>query len=149
METSYAVPLICGLLAILFGGFAVHRWKRRVESADAFRETILHELQGVYPKDTAWSDVGGHYVKIKNSVDTVKTAAEKFAVVLSNKRKVEFKHAVESYREHSLNINHRASYKHAVEVKLLETADAKDSPDNQLINDIELMLSYTRSREFR
>ena len=145
MEISYAVPLICCLLAILFGGFAVHRWKRRVESADTFGETILHELQGVYPKDTAWSDVGGQYVKIKNSVDTVKTAAEKFAVVLSNKRKVEFKKAVETYCEHALNINHRASYAHA----LLKTADAKNSPDNQLINDIELMLSFTRSREFR
>ncbi|MGX9725875.1 MAG: hypothetical protein ACTFAK_00730 [Candidatus Electronema sp. VV] len=149
MEISYAVSLICCLLAILFGGFAVHRWKRRVESADAFRETILHELQGVYPKDTGWSDVGGQYVKIKNSIDTVKIAAEKFAVVLSNKSKVEFKQAVESYCEHTLNINRRTSLAHAVAVELLKTADAKDSPVNQLINDIELMLSFTRLSGFR
>lgn len=148
MEISYAVPLICCLLVILFG-FAVHRWKRRVESADAFRETILHKLQGVYPKDTAWSDVGGQYVKIKNSIDTVKTAAEKFAAVLANNHRVKFKKAVESYCEHALSINFGTSFKHAVEVQLLNTTDAENSHDNQLMNDIEVMLSFTRLRGFR
>jgi hypothetical protein len=141
MDITTAITLICGLLAILVT-VDVPIWQRRVAAADTFRQTILNELEGIYPKHNRWTDA--EYRRINNSINTVKTASEQFSVVLSKRRYKKFYQAVEDYCNHAESISSIETSKYYVELELTKTAVSKYSPVDKLIKDIETLLSFAR-----